>query len=120
VVCAEIRKQLQESPDFDILFVGVTEGLLSAHAIEIAAPDSLVAQVAGSFQIGHNPLSRPLGDPRLRGDVTSPYVWILGDDEENSGMTRKESPRTAVDVAHSSPSAGRPCYALDPTLAWGP
>lgn len=98
VFSAEVGEQTEEQAYFEALLMRVAEGLGWLDPVVVATSVSLMAQVAGGFEISHDALCRPFGDVGHGSNVADTEVGVLCDHDKDARMTSKEGPRPVLVV----------------------
>ena len=62
------------------------------NAIVVAPPRPLALEIGGGFQVGDDPLNRPLGNPDLRRDIAELGSRVAGDQQQHVGVVTQERP----------------------------
>jgi hypothetical protein len=71
---------------------GVAHLAVAVDDVTIPPAYALAFDEPGLDKVGHDPLSRSLGDSDLVGDVPEPGVWIASDAEQNLRVVRQKPP----------------------------
>jgi hypothetical protein len=70
----------------------VTHLDLRVDGVAVPPADTSPSDVAGFDEVDDDPLSRPLGDPDVRGGVPQPCVRVLGDAQQHLSVVCEERP----------------------------
>lgn len=82
--------------------MGMAQCFAGHNRVEVPTADPLVAQVAGSLEVGDDSLGGALGESGNSGDVADADARVARDDDENPGMAREERPWSVVVIDYDS------------------
>jgi hypothetical protein len=82
--------------------MGMTQCFAGPNRVVVPSANPLVAQVAGSLEVGDDSLGGALGEAGNGGDFADADARVVRDDDENPGMAREERPWSVVVIDYGS------------------